>query len=880
MALWIGAPAVAGVALAACRPLPPRAAAQTWIDHAPTAFLSSDDLQTVDCAVHFEPADGELAAGLDLVRGARLAGVGGGTSVRGGDSSPMLRIGRRLAAGSFDSVRLVMTGLRRGKVRLEGTPEDGEPWRLELDKTEGTGALRDHYLFRVPAGLVAGVTRELRLEPTTAAGEIVSLRELCVGRQRIDDGRVAAAATLPWKVTLADETRDSLLLSAGHPLLRSFEIAKPVRLGFAVGALELGAASTLAVSVREPDGMWRELWRDGLAADQIAGRWREVDVGLGELGWGKRELRLSVESAASQDGKVVLAVAHPRIYGARGRASRPNIVLVSLDTLRADHLPLYGYPRPTSPGLDAWAREAATVFGRVVAPSGWTLPSHFSLFTGLDAFRHPANYNSIAIDESAYPTLAERLWQAGYRTHAITAGGFVHPDYGLARGFESFLYWPRRETAAAELAAHAKAAATFLDQQPERPFFLFFHTYEIHAPNPLRAPFLPAPERFPPGASIASSVNPTGPEEGFLGTHHLDLQTAEGERRPLPRADYDLAVDAYDSAIAYTDAQLSPLLRQLSSQRFRHDTIVAIVSDHGESLGENDHGGHGSLQADNLFVPMIVRLPAMRSTRSVESQVRLIDLFPTLLEAAGVEVPPRIDGESMGSALAGGSVAPREAWSYAASTNFGMALLRADGLKMEWRNSPWRALSGGIRWLRVRDSSEEPVAPPADADADLLPDRARRAYADGIPGLRISVTDRGARPVEVTLSSDFIDPVGVKTPDLGRPSLDWVDIGRLDAVVHPQQPLRLVIERLLRREIALRLSAAADGCSTPVSRTIEVDAAALAKGRAWQLDLPGCAGGSRTLVELRLEWHGPLPEHAIQAEGELADDLRALGYLQ
>ncbi len=146
------------------------------------------------------------------------------------------------------------------------------------------------------------------------------------------------------------------------------------------------------------------------------------------------------------------------------RSERPNIVLISLDTLRADHLSLYGYERQTSPNLDAWVRERhGTVFRQVVPSSGWTLPSHFSLFTGLDSFRHPANYNNVAIDSAAFGFLAEHLLAEGYRTQAFTGGGFVHPIYGLAKGFESFAYWSSKERRAEELESNLERAGKWLD---------------------------------------------------------------------------------------------------------------------------------------------------------------------------------------------------------------------------------------------------------------------------------------------------------------------------------------------------------------------------------------------------------------------------------
>ncbi len=156
--------------------------------------------------------------------------------------------------------------------------------------------------------------------------------------------------------------------------------------------------------------------------------------------------------------------------GEAGRdASRPNVILISVDTLRADHLSLYGYPRSTSPRIDAWARNSAAGFRNAVVQAPWTLPSHCSMLTGLDALSHGVNHSFEAVP-GELTTVAERLSEAGYFTAGITGGGWFHPRYGLAAGYDRYRYWSGKRRGDEELEAHAPIASGWLDELPE-PFF-------------------------------------------------------------------------------------------------------------------------------------------------------------------------------------------------------------------------------------------------------------------------------------------------------------------------------------------------------------------------------------------------------------------------
>jgi len=157
--------------------------------------------------------------------------------------------------------------------------------------------------------------------------------------------------------------------------------------------------------------------------------------------------------------------------GERTAGGPPNIILISIDTLRADRLSLDGRQPPSSPRIDSWARRSAVTFRAAVAQAPWTLPSHCSMLTGLDPLHHGVNHPFEAAPDELV-TLAERLSREGYYTAGITGGGWLHPRYGLADGYDRYRYWTGEQRGDEELAAHAEIAADWLEELRE-PFFLF-----------------------------------------------------------------------------------------------------------------------------------------------------------------------------------------------------------------------------------------------------------------------------------------------------------------------------------------------------------------------------------------------------------------------
>ncbi len=417
--------------------------------------------------------------------------------------------------------------------------------------------------------------------------------------------------------------------------------------------------------------------------------------------------------------RALLALALASCACARDR--RPDLVLISIDTLRADRVSSAREPSaraPTTPRLDAWARAHATVFRQAIAAAPWTLPSHASLLTGLDPLRHATNrpYHALPVDPL---TLAERLRASGYATAALVGGGWLDPAYGLNRGFERWQAWPRKSNGAQEWERHAREAAARLDTLP-RPFFLFVHTYDVHD--------FPRAARLPPG-------------------------TSDAERARL-----------YDDAVRHMDAHLAPLLARLAEPARRARTAVVITSDHGEALGEATAGGgrdygHGSLRDPVLRVPLIVALPAdaaLRPARAralvsfVDAQVRAIDVAPTLLElagatAAGVTGEPALDGASLLPLLRGAHGAPaRPALGYFAQAGGGLALRDGVRLKYLFDDTAHAAPDVATRAREAlfdlaRDPGETHDLAATRGDAVRWRERARRLLARHASGLWLTL---------------------------------------------------------------------------------------------------------------------------------------------
>jgi arylsulfatase A-like enzyme len=337
--------------------------------------------------------------------------------------------------------------------------------------------------------------------------------------------------------------------------------------------------------------------------------------------------------------------------------SPPNIVLIVFDTLRVDRLSCYGYARPTSPHIDAFAADAVQ-FDRAVSPGIWTEPSHASLFTGLYRSQHGMGWNRIWLDDR-FVTLAERLRDHGYQTIALSNNPNVSPGTNLTQGFEQFaeparlVYWRRsvlyhfaKQVWAKggplgsvlgrwfvfDAGGHATSSlADALLQQRDvtRPFFLFINYMEPHWPyEPTRA----YRRSFIRTEDLARSYD--------INYDHRAIYQYCLLRRPVytPR-DMKILSDAYDARVREMDDYFADLITVLRANTDLDNTMIILASDHGENLGEHKLLGHEFCIYNTLIhVPLIVRWPRILHPQRVDNVVQTHDVFPTILGWVGLDV--------------------------------------------------------------------------------------------------------------------------------------------------------------------------------------------------------------------------------------------------
>ncbi len=427
-------------------------------------------------------------------------------------------------------------------------------------------------------------------------------------------------------------------------------VVYPVAQRFTTDPLDIAADSRLRVGMglredwRQEDG-WAVAFEvavlhgDGetvlaettLHADQTDSAWHDVDLALDEYAGQQVRFRFSTRDAstATNLNTVRPLWGAPLLYRARVPrpvAHPPNVLLISLDTLRADRLGCYGYTRNTSPNLDRFAGESV-LFETAIAPSPWTSPSHASAFTGITPLVHQAGVLSAGYHlQGSFITLAERLRDQGYLTGAFTEGVAMRGRLGFAQGFERYAEGLHPESHVTGRVEHTfGTAAEWLARFGHLPFFLFVHTYEPHAPYD-------APDDI-----LAQYVDLDDPAETRIP--RLDNTPAERAH----------ASNRYDAGIAYTDREFGRFMARVRELALLDDTLVIIFSDHGQAFWEHGLGGHASgLHDPQLHVPLIVRFPggAYGGTR-VTRQVGLSDVFATTLDVLGFDVPAGMDAASL-----------------------------------------------------------------------------------------------------------------------------------------------------------------------------------------------------------------------------------------
>ena len=318
---------------------------------------------------------------------------------------------------------------------------------------------------------------------------------------------------------------------------------------------------------------------------------------------------------------------------------RPNLILISIDTLRSDHCSVYGYYRDTTPNLCKFAEQGVT-FDLAYSPSDSTGPSHATMFTSLYPMTHQLVKNGAKLSPR-HKTLAERLKAQGYHTAAVIGSFVLDSKFGFSQGFS--LYDDDFEIEKATLTKYKSWGGEKVDKgfdqradvttqkaisvlkkygNSKAPFFLFIHYFDPHLP-----------------------YNPPKPFSSMFMQKGSQLSDIEEQIR------------LYDGEVAYTDHELGSLFKALDQMKLEDNTLVVITSDHGEGLGQHDHMGHAiNIYEETVRVPLIFRWPGhVPQGHVLNGPVEVTDLVPTIFDLIGIKIDPLFQGRSLASTLCGES---------------------------------------------------------------------------------------------------------------------------------------------------------------------------------------------------------------------------------
>ncbi len=865
-------------ALSGCRHRPDETEGLRFIETDPAEILTPDKAFLLEPILEWDLTRSDKSSGLD-------------------PNPPILNEAVTLEANEVHLVEVTIAQMHQGTISLRWSREGGPfgpDQQIQLQAKHQEGRSVKIFSFAPQAHpLWTGQITGLRIYTDQKLRRSIQPLAVRLLVRTVDPPRLESALSKAWKVDLDRDIRNALISLPGISISRLVVTPRRSRLMFGYGTQHgVGRAVEFRVRVRTDD-------RDQLVFSRLiqprspdSGRWHEAQVDLSAFGGNKTEIFLESHCDQPYDETSGFALwSAPTLINLDPHQDRPNVVLISVDTLRADHLSLYGYSRKTSPYLDAWASENAIVFDQAVAQASSTLPSHVSMLTGLNAFRHGVNHDPAP---GWLTLLPEYLRQLGYHTSAQTGGGFLHPGFGFLQGFDEYRYWIWGQERLKELDSGLESAVAFVERNQNRPFFLLLHTYETHAPYRARQPFFEAftgrkedPEsllwlNFPePTASHGFRLQPDASYEIRPGDPTIDLtdQALETE-----------AKDRYDSSIAYVDSKLQELWRLLEQMESKRQTLVIFTSDHGESFGHRGYRGHGTLYDDNLLVPLAVSLPDKRlAGHRVARQIRSIDLLPTILDVLGAQAAEEIDGRSLLPLLVNETEQfPAEAWSYGANSNFGVALRIDKRLKYIFNDAVWPQIRGAQELLAL--SAESTSRPTPDHDAAMmstLQSKTTVTLGDRLAGLAIELSNRESDPLLGSIQSPWLEPTRIKSVDLPCACLEWDNKGGFTFEVPPGISYQLMVEIPHTKTSTVNLQIGMSGGEarpedpshlelSPTSDTLGLERV---EGD-WQ-SITDSEGRVETGVRFR--WHEvvnvTIPDSSAIDAG-LTEQLEALGYLQ
>ena len=498
------------------------------------------------------------------------------------------------------------------------------------------------------------------------------------GKDSAGEDRTSAGEGRGFKT----DVRNAILCPVPSELIFNLTIPRNAVLTFAIGlrpeaGIEAGKAVSFKIIVEPRGSAPAELFSKAIQTDAEGG-WldEKLDISRFMNREAKIIFRTEFQPAQSGAGNTHGAIAmwgNPVLYSPSAELHGLNVILVSIDTLRPDHLKCYGYEKDTSPNIDRLASEGV-LFKNAVAQSTWTLPSHMSMLTSL----YPSQHGVITLSNTLSPdiqTLAGLLRNNNYNTAAFTGGGYISSQFGFYRGFNSYFQpagkpavWDKASLEKA-LSLHDKNAATYkidrgydasasfdkaidwIKRNHDRKFFVFLHTYETHPPYVANE----FTDEFSPDYN--------GPIGKVLSEDALDKLRGKFEipgykayMEGVGKDDFRYLVAMYDGHIKRMDTYMGKLLNGLNNLKIDDNTLVIFTSDHGDEFME--HGNliqHGNtLYDEQIRVPLIMKcLAEFGDGKRITQQVSLNDIVPTVLDFTGTVIPPGLAGRSLKNCLEG-----------------------------------------------------------------------------------------------------------------------------------------------------------------------------------------------------------------------------------
>ena len=376
----------------------------------------------------------------------------------------------------------------------------------------------------------------------------------------------------------------------------------------------------------------------------------------------------------------------------------PNIILISIDTIRSDHLSLYGYPLNTSPNLDEFAKDAV-VFDNAISPSIWSISSISSIFTGKYLSHHNVSVLNQKLN-SEETTLAEILKAKGYNTAGFTSIVYTKAKYGLSQGFitykdridffefaHTFEWFGLRQTLTAFFPNYKslmkqdgdksapevnKDVFRWLDENKNEPFFMFIDYGDPHS-------------QYTSGKEYRTTNDTRSDSELFR-----DYKNQKGNENVLKNI-IDTLINFYDSEIMYVDHHIRKLLNKLDELDIKNNTVIIITADHGIGFGEHGYfvdGGGITMYQEKIHVPLIVYYPKEFEPRRIEKSVSTADIMPTILDMLKIEVPADIDGVSLVPLIENGSYNRK----YVVSEKFGRPGIEAIEYTIAIISGDWKLI--------------------------------------------------------------------------------------------------------------------------------------------------------------------------------------------